>query len=80
MTREKWTKQDEEALAELTARRERFYETARKPLLWCIRTDMPTVIAETAVAETTDWMIANAKKLRNLLEPFDHGGAEDEHA
>jgi hypothetical protein len=80
MTRETWTKKDEEALAELKARRERFYEAARMPLLRYINSDMPTVDSVTACTETADWMIANAKKLRNLLEPFDRGDAEDEHA
>ncbi len=73
MAIEKWTQHDEELLAQMQARRERVHQATRKPLQQFIDLSMPTVTEREAVMLVTDWMIANAKFLRDLLEPFDDG-------
>lgn len=73
-TKTAWSRQDEEALKRLQARREEFIRENRKPLetLLC---RLPSDIYEGdfAIDNLTDWFIQNADQVRDLLQPFDSG-------
>lgn len=66
-TKQSWTKADQAALDELTARKERVMLEQREPLIEVVNR-MPA-----KSQALVDWLIHNADAVRDALQPFDSG-------